>query len=374
MIYVNSERVDLSDTSQSYKFKDIVSEYYDTVTRLKERHGKTLTLKTRQPNRKDKVTGNIRPYKPYSFPYKTVVGTRNTGEQVWIYSKSGAQIENGVVKPNESHFQILKGNLHVDLEEDPDFAFFLTKHNAVKRGILQIYDPQAINDSVAEKRIQEAKFNNLIYSPTSVLFEDISKLRLIAKKWGIENVEKRSTNELRNNLYDVVTSGEVLKQRDASSRGVAEFLDDVDDGDALNVADVMQTAIDRKVLYLDRETSEWKLLVNKEHMPVSIMMVNSQDHHRARQVLLDYLMNNPYDVDTIKKTTAGKMKVVRGKLVEKDEGEDDIKRLFATPEEVDACDNWTTIQHNAKHLDVYKTGMKKDELKEIIKEKLMELV
>ena len=187
MIYIDSKAVDFSRKEDTYQFKGVVREYHATISELKNRHGKTIMYNTKAPT-KDELTGNLRPHKPYSFPNKAIVNFNGDGEKVWVYSKSGASIKDGVVQPTEISFLVTNGTLNIDLESDPDFAYFLTKHNDVQRGTLKLYDADKINDDIAERRMKEAEFNRLVYDPVSPLFSDRNKLMLIAKRWGVSGV------------------------------------------------------------------------------------------------------------------------------------------------------------------------------------------
>jgi len=204
MIYINDVLVDFRNNDENYRFKDIVADYNKTIQNLKECHGNVVLFKTKAPI-KDPKTGNLRPYKPYSWPNKLVLVNEEHGTEVWKYSRSGALIKDGAVELAETHFQVLRGSLHVNLTQEADFAFFLTKHDAVKSGRLKLHDSQKINDELAEQRIKDAKFHGLLYNPDSPLFSDRKRLRMIAQKWGISDVDALSDNEISSsyNNFDI---------------------------------------------------------------------------------------------------------------------------------------------------------------------------
>jgi hypothetical protein len=368
MLYINSERVDFKNNDPDYKFSAEVKDYKKTIDAFRERHGQVLLYETPKP-KIDPQTGNRRPYKGYSWPSKAIV-SGTTGEDVWVYSKVSAPKKDGIIEHTEN-IQVTRGSLYIDLDSDPDFAYFITKHRSTQRGILKLYDPKALNREIAEKRVEAAKFHNLIYDPRSVLFENTAKLRMIAKKWGLSNVDSKENDEVRNNIYDVVMNGEDAKKKDHTTRGVKEFMEDFNLEEDVKVGADIQTAIDRKALYLDGVNGEWMLVVSKDQMPMSIMKVPDIAPSKAKDALIDYLKINPYDLETINKVLKGSVTIKHGQVVDKDPNEVDVNRILQTPEEVDDCDNWTTLQKNAVHHGFYKVGLGKVDVKKMLKEKML---
>jgi len=383
MITINGKIVDFTNKDPKYRFAGVVDEYHKTIKQFKETHGTGVLFQTpAHKARIDPVTKIARPYKPFSWPYKTTVVT-DDGTQDWVYSKSAPTIKDGIATPNEPSFIIPRGEIYVSLDEDPDKVYFLTKIRAFNRKPprLWVYNPAVEEESIATKRANESKINDLIYSEHSPLSVDLEKLKMIASKWGVANVDKKTTAGIKNALYDAVMSGEANRKRHkADARGVEDFVADIGGSDAVRVGAIAQNAIDAGVLTYNRSNGRWMLTVAKGQQPIVIMTAGSVGGDEARSRLIDYLVKSKADTDLIDKAAKGEAKVEHGRIKDVEPGEEII-----LPEDVD-LDNIDSVDGSGKHvvthqmlqkagkaLAVNTFGMKTEDMRAAVREKLEQL-
>jgi hypothetical protein len=217
----------------------------------------------------------------------------------------------------------------------------------------------------------ESRFKDLIYSENSPLAENLEMLHTIARKWGVAGVNDMSEAAVRNSLFDVVNEGERSKAKGVGNNGIEEFLNDFNLDDGVKIGSLVQQAIDKEILYFNRETNEWLLVIEKDQMPLSIMMVASHDASRSRQRLVDYLLKNRHDVTVIEKAISGGVSIKYGAVVDKNET---VKRL-ATLENIDSL-GYNDLQSSAAELGIGSAARvaQKDVLYKLVKNKLEELV
>lgn len=347
MLYVNNKFLNL-DSKVSDEFDAIRKDYNQKISSLKLRFGDYVTLKTRtQPVRNS--SGLLEPWKVVTAPLKqTVAG--NNGSEEWLYTKSIPAIKDNYVVPDTLQEMIQYGELKISLDDDPDKAyFFIYKHEYVKSGKLYIVDLKKDEEDKAEARAKEADLNSLIYGSQSALNLDKEKLRVVAKRWGVGNVEKMTPAQIKNALYDVVREGEYLKKTNSDRRGIYEFVEDCRIGNEVMIGSVIQEAIDQQLLYYNTETRQWCMDYKDGGKHPVLLAVSAYDSPLAREVLINTLAIDPVTFNTLTKALGREedKHVVKGMSI------DDIENI----------DDYAILKEQAKLLNITIHGMKKEDLK-----------
>jgi hypothetical protein len=370
MIYVNGKMVDFKNRKSDYEFADIVSDYHSTINDLQNKHKGSVRFVTRRPLRVDPITKSVRPTKAYSWPNKLKRITPN-GVEEWVYSRSVATVKDGVVNSNDPYFQVTRGEVTFRTDEDPDFIYFLLHHRAIKSGRLRIDDPEADQRQRADAMRLESRFKDMIYSENSPLYDDLDKLKVIARKWGVGGVDDKSEPALRNALFDAVQNGENKKKKGQSAHGIDEFLNDFNMGEGVKVGAAIQQAIDKEILSFNRQTNEWMLIVDKDQMPLSLMMVQPTDVSKARVKLSEYLIRNKHDFAVLEKVLKGDAVIKYGQVMDKH------NTTIPRTVELESLENATynDMKKTASELKMGKDaiGKSKEELREMLREKLSEI-
>lgn len=369
MIYINGKLVDFSNRKDDYEFKAVVDDYHKTIDELNERHKGVIRFVTREPVRIDPLTKMQRRPKGYSWLTKAKVVAPGHGQQVWVYTTNTPRTVNGIAEPEPQSFQVSRGEVSYRIDEEPEFVYFLTKHRAVKRGVLSIYDPEKLEREKATARKMETKFKDLIYSDNSPLTEDEEKLRMIARKWGIDGVDEKSADSIRNALYDKVLNEEDKRKRGRGDHGIEEFISDFEFGDTVQIGAAVQRALDKGALSFNKESNEWLLSVQKDQMPLSLMMVQAYDVDRARDKLVQYLNRNKEDYEVLQRVLKGDAVLKYGQVHE--------KGTVEVTQEVNLTNldkaTYQDMQKAAKELGLNVWGKKADEMRALLKAHLEEM-
>lgn len=367
MIYINGTLVNFSNRKPDYEFAHEVEDYHKTIQDLKERHDGVIRFiaKTHDP-----LKPRMKPPKGYSWWAKTKVVDHNNNQQTWVYTETAAEIINGIATPIPKLINLSRGEETWRIDTDPELIYFLTKHSAVRKGKIYIYDPEKNERERAELRRMESKFKDLIYSDNSPLYEDTEKLKLIARKWGIGNVESMSDDAIRNTLYDTVLLEEEKKKKGRSDSGLKDFLTDFELGDSVKIGAAVQQGLDKGILTFDRTSGEWQLVVSKDQMPLSLMRVDPSATDRARQKLVEYLGRNKHDFETLNRVVKGEAVLKYGQVHEK--GTVDPVSTEVNLDNISKA-SFRDLQKAGKELGINTFSKKTEELRSMIKEKLQEL-
>ena len=382
MIYVNGTKIDFTNKDPNYQFAHVVSDYHDTIRKLKAKHGSAVWFNTPSTKpRIDAITKQQRKPKGYSWTTHTTIMTPDGGE-AWVWSPAAAKVKDGVATSSQHNIMITMGDLTLDTDSDPEQIFFMTKIDAFKRGQLWIYDQNEEEDAVALERANARKLDNVIYGENSPLYIDTERLKIVASKWGVTNVENMSLNAVRNALYDTVVKGDdQKKKRSEGARGIAEFMADVSGGESVKIGSDIQGALDKGFLIQNRTAGEWQLKVKAGETPITLMSVGHVGGDIARARLIEYLVKNKADADLLSDVLKGSVKVEHGRVVPKKEDDviivpedvnlDNIEELDAKGKPVVT---FIMMQAAAKSLGIKGgVGFTYVKYKELVKEKLEQL-
>lgn len=286
MLFLNNQLVNFENPAKEHK--TIADDYHSKVGELRERFGKSITVLSRKKP-KVNATGLLEPVSNATIPLHITVSGKN-GREEWLYCENIPEIKDGVVIPETRQKIVRYGELLIDLEAEPDFAyFFLEKHEMIKREKYHILDDEAEERAKADKRMEETRLSNAIYDESSQLNIDVTFLRLIAKRWGIGNADNLSKAVLQNQLFDKV--GEATKKK--GGRTLEDFLKDIKstDSNVLKVASTVRDAIDSNIVVFDNVDKRW-LINYPDGSEKNLMSVSINDLSRKDEILILYLQSD----------------------------------------------------------------------------------
>ena len=295
MIYINGEELDLSNENQDYKFAPIVQDYFAYISELKERFGNSITYWTKQRPKRDEKTGNLRRVSLKSWPniqsgVRFSIGKTNHGPYSLVYSVDQVEIVNKIPKVTERNFLVRDGERAINLDNEPDFAYFLQFHNVVRAGQFYVHDIAKTATQKASAYKSEQKVRDLLWSEHSPLSQDIESLKKIARRWGLSNIDKRTPDEIRVELFESVMSGDEAKKQNKHIRGVQEFLVDTQLGANVKAGELVSIAEDRSVLVYNSTHSEYQIVYPGRLVPVTFFPTAPDQSHRKRDSLIDALV------------------------------------------------------------------------------------
>jgi len=286
MLFLNNKLVNFENPAPEHQ--KVADDYHTKVKELKSRFGTSVTVISRKTPRVNS-TGLVEPISNSTIPLNVAVIGKN-GREEWLYCENIPEIKDGVAIPETRQRIVRYGELLINLEEEPDFAyFFLEKHGMIKKGKYHIVDEEATERAKAAKRIEETKLSDAIYGEASQLNIDINFLRLIAKRWGIGNADNLTKAVLQNMLFDTVGATSAKKE----GRKIEDFLKDVKgtDASALKVAATVRDAIDANIVVFDQVDKRW-LINYQDGTEKTLMSVSIEDLSKKDEILILYLQSD----------------------------------------------------------------------------------
>ncbi len=369
MLYINGEQVDLANNKKDYKFESVVKEFNNTITDFTSRFGDNVLFRSiYEPSRDDE--GNIRNHKPITLSNKANVIVPGVGPQKWVYSPEGATIKDGVAIPTEIANIMRFGSITLNLKEEADYIFFLTKTGKFEKGRIYIHDENANQDKIAQERMLAVKLDAAIYGEDSPLNET-EALKEICLKWGLSVVGK-SVSALKNNLYDKIREAEKQKSRKIASEGLHEFLSDLNDGKKLEVGSDVQLAIDKGLLAFNKQSNEWGLTVEQGHPSWVICRVPDENTPIARDYLIKQLVQNNSLAEKVSLVLSGNAHIEKGQIVPGAPTDQDKEVATLTIDTVDDLDYGTLGKAYSEYGLGKPVGLKKEKMREELKALLKE--
>jgi hypothetical protein len=352
MLYVNGKFLNLD--SASGENSHLVTEYQALIKKLRNRFGRYVTLRNkREP--KVNATGLLEQPPNSTIPLRISVSGKN-GKEEWLYAEVAPETKDGVLAPDTTQKIVRYGELTIDLENEPDFAyFFIGKHSMFEKGIFYILDEEAMEDQKADERTREAQLTQAIYGENSPLVVDKTLLVLVAKRWGIANAEKMAKSTIQNRLFENVWEAENKK----ADRGVSEFLADIkssNDGDKLKIAGIVRDAIDKGILIFDVADKYWKINY-QDGTYRDVLNISISDLHRKDEALILYMQSDNH-LYTLLRSAMGK------------EGEDLVGSIDI--DKVRTTEDFSILRTYARSLDINLFKKSKDTLRQEILERIQQ--
>jgi len=191
------------------------------------------------------------PTPPMRIPLKANVSGRY-GKELWMCCRDEPTIlPNGLWDMGRERAISIKESLTVDLEKDIELAFFLyfkspfmnPKKGARGSGQLKVDDPDADARILGEteEMITERKM-----AVWKLLRED--KLHLLARAYGINNVDGKASPVLRSELEKQLEINDQLRKSNPAVKGTLDFLEEMKVTDEVLLRAFVKRMLDEKRL------------------------------------------------------------------------------------------------------------------------------
>ena len=298
MLYINGELLETRNKKTDYAYKEIVADYFHTLKEAKERYGQYLVLLTRVRPRKDEE-GGMRFPGPRGLLLQSVVSRKlEDGSSVTEelrYSPVILKVIDGELRQENPGLLIHKGTFSIDIDRQADLAYYVLKCGKV--GLeedsgkkFNIHDPKAINKTQANSRRIEGIILNLIYTEIPE-----ANLRVLAKSWGIPDVNIKDLDTVREELFEKVEAGEQTKKKIPASkaRGYNDFIDSAQVRQRDKVAALVRDAEERKSLIYDDMERRWLLDYQDGGEPFILKELSGQEYSNPIESLVSFLAAEP---------------------------------------------------------------------------------
>jgi hypothetical protein len=273
-----------------------------------------------------------------------------------VYNKHQLPVEKNIPQLEDKNFIIREGELTVNLVTDGDFAYYLHYHNVMRSGELFIHDPARTATERATEFKRKQKVSDLLFSDHSPLNKDPEKMKTVARRWGIGNIDNLTHDEIAVDLYDMVLGNEEAKKKQSHLRGVNEFLKDTQLGAGVKAGELVSLAEEKKVLRYNSTHGEYQIIYPGRQAATTLIGVPPEKFGIKRDFLIDALVMD----DQL-------MRKVEGVL-----GKEPDERIVQF--EIDKLDDYKyqELQSIASSFGMKPIGIKTAELKEMIREAFSE--
>jgi len=269
---------------------DIAVEYNNTIDYLKKHYRKGYVRFVRPGYPKHtkgadgfgrEVAKMMEPTPPMRIPLRSNVALGKLGKHAWACA-----LDAPIILPNQlfdlgSRRAIsIKNDFLVNVEEEPDLAFFLYKLSPfVRRGLLKVFDPTKddIELGIAERELSRRKY--AIWD----MLTDEAKLKTMARAYGVTDVDNKQPNSIRKELESTLTENDKLRRKNPAIKGTEDFMEEMAVTDGVLLRSFVQKAIDDNKLkwHLD---GRWKIGQKV------IVQVPSQELNYKTEYLCSYLL------------------------------------------------------------------------------------
>ena len=189
-------------------------------------------------------------------------------------------LPNGLWDMGTRKAMTIKENVLVNINEQPDLAFFLYKISPfVKKGLIIVADPKKDDAELgeAERELTERK-----YAVWNMLADE-NKLKTMARGYGVADVDNKQPNAIRKELEKQLETNDKLKRQNPAVKGTREFIEEMKVTDGLLLRAFVQKAVDDKKLEYKGD-GRWRIGQK------IIVQVPQGEISRNKDYLCNYLM------------------------------------------------------------------------------------
>lgn len=315
MLYINGELLNVANREESYPLAAYVKEFHDKISELKNNFGNNIKLQSSRALRLD-PHGKLRAIATKSLPLEiSYFNKKEMSNEEWTYSTKLLSFKDGkFVTSFERTRKISNGELWLDLSKEPDLAFYaIIKSGKVGEDMTSgrkffIHNKRKEAKKQARNRSRDAKLSNTIYNDL-----DKTKLSVLAKGYGISNVDILDVEQIKNMLYDIVNNNEdlIITNKNLKARGIDAFMRDTDLDLRAQIRALAQDAKDKGLLIFNHIERRWEIDYHDNRTNYSLMDVSRENAHQPNEVLIDFLHSDDKSLEKLKKSmgVAGLMSV-----------------------------------------------------------------
>lgn len=275
---------------EKHTLHDFAKEYNDTLIYLND-HYKNGYIRFKRPgfpkhtkgsdDRGNEIPKMALPTPPMRIPLQANVAMGKLGKHLWMCCQDSPNIlPNGLWDMGRTRALTIKNDLLININEDPDLAFFLYKISPfVRKKQLKVADPIADDSELGEV---ERELTERKYAVWNML-SDEGKLKRMARAYGVTTVDTKQPNAIRKELEKILEENDKLRRQNPAVKGTKEFLEEMNVTDGLLLRSFVQKVIDEKKLTWNAD-GRWKI-GNK-----IVIQVPHNELPRKNDYLCNYLM------------------------------------------------------------------------------------
>ncbi len=237
MLIVNRQPLRIGEASiKRHPLYWQAQEYTEGLKYLQENYkdGKITFTRTGFPKYTDGIDAKGRdvkdmvlPTTPARFPLSTYYASSKRGKELWECCLGEPEIKEGglwsIGSKGKRSFSV-EDKIIVDINEEPDFAFFLYYlSRAVRGGHLKVEDVKLDAKQRGDKRREALERETAIWQTLS----DENQLRKIAQAWNVTGVDKKEPDMIRFELESILKANDDGRRKDPSLKGTKEFLEEL---------------------------------------------------------------------------------------------------------------------------------------------------
>jgi hypothetical protein len=262
-------------------------EYENGLKELKENYGKEIKfirpgLPKYNPgmDSEGRSTTLLEPPSPALFPMQTYLTHSERGKETWSCCLDFPELQpNGLWKMGKKRSIIIFDSITVNIDKDPDLAFYLYKIcKSIKDGRLAVDNPKAEVRAKANKEREETERQMAIWN----VLKDELALRRIAQAWGITEVGMKDEDAVRFELKELLIKNDEKKKLDPKTKGTREFLDELKINDNIRLRSFIRDLLDSKTIIYKDDGRLW--IGEKQLMQLPFVAIQSQSQ-------FDYICN-----------------------------------------------------------------------------------
>lgn len=171
-------------------------------------------------------------------------------------------------------------NILVNINENPDLAFFLYKISPfTQRGLIKVVDPKLDDETLGKAEIELTERKYAVWN----MLTDETKLKTMARAYGVTLVDTKQPNAIRKELEALLERNDKTKRQNPAVKGTKEFIEEMRVTDGLLLRNFVQRAIDEKKLTWKGD-GRWKI---GEKI---VCQVPAQETLRRNDYLCNWLM------------------------------------------------------------------------------------
>ena len=311
MLYVNGKPLEEVDQ----KFKD---KYEKVVGRLQQasvsKDTFAVVFKTR-PKDISQLKNQRGQYVTTSgdqhVPFERNVYDRDFNRTIhWRYTKTplpevGGKLDTSQAEIGDWFFQQDKITETIVDEELAFFLYYCDPLFGEKSENKKYYllDARSENERLIEDKTPKVEFQYMLYGPESPLKTEQNRLYMVALAWGIEHADQRDRNDLIVRLEQEVLKGEQEKSRGSKyAKGIKEFIEDVKMGEKTKVRSLVQMAVDKNILHVDKRPQSMGVYWLDQYGNVTdkVITLSTRTKDYWLELTTDYMVNYPNALEIIK--------------------------------------------------------------------------
>jgi len=298
MLYINGELLETRNKKDDYAYKELVVDYFKELKEARAYYGQYLILQTKVRPRKD-AEGGLRYPGPRGLLLQSVINRKLSDNssitEELRYSANILKKVDGELKQENPGLLIHKGTFTIDIERNADLAYYVLRCGKVGRTEAEgkkfhIYDSKAVNSTQANKRRIEGMVLNLIYTEIPE-----ANLRVLAKSWGISDVNSKDIDTVREELFNKVETGENTRKviPGSPARGYDAFIESSKVKHYDKVAALVSDAEGKGSLVYDNMERKWFLDYKDGNTPYTLKELAGTEYGNPIESLVSFLATEP---------------------------------------------------------------------------------